>query len=116
MQLILLINVKMPTIVGILTVISRINTKSRRSKQENYLIFSMLDFIRGLHFMLSRELDMTNSGPGKFQLKEIEQNVKYILFMWRPPLYRSVYLNISYSSAKVYVVCAQRNGFNETVL
>ena len=38
-KFILLINVKMPTIVGILTIISRINTSSERFKAKDYLTF-----------------------------------------------------------------------------
>ena len=39
MKLILLINVKMPTIVGILTFISRLNTTPESSKARNIYIF-----------------------------------------------------------------------------
>ena len=42
MKFILLINVKMPTIVGILTIISRINTTSTCLKQKKSLSFSIL--------------------------------------------------------------------------
>ena len=41
MKFILLINVKMPTIVGILTFICMINTTSEVLKQEKYLFFSI---------------------------------------------------------------------------
>ena len=44
-QLSLLINVKMPTIVGILTVISRINTTSECFKQEKPLFLNILAFM-----------------------------------------------------------------------
>ena len=40
MKFILLINVKMPTIVGILTVISRINTSYESLKARNTYLFS----------------------------------------------------------------------------
>ena len=42
MKFILLINVKMPTIVGILTFISMINTASERLKARNFLYLSVL--------------------------------------------------------------------------
>ena len=41
----LLINVKMPTIVGILTFIGMINTTSERLKQETSLFFCILVFM-----------------------------------------------------------------------
>ena len=48
MQFIKLINVKMPTIVGILTFISLINTTSECLKQEKILIFQ--------HFSIKNEI------------------------------------------------------------
>ena len=44
MKFILLINVKMPTIVGILTFISMINTTSERLKARNFFICRYLSF------------------------------------------------------------------------
>ena len=44
MKFILLINVKMPTIVGILTFISRINTPWECIKQEKIIIFQYFSF------------------------------------------------------------------------
>ena len=44
-KFILLINVKMPTIVGILTFISIINTTSERLKARNFLLFGILAFM-----------------------------------------------------------------------
>ena len=44
-KFILLINVKMPTIVGILTFISMINTKSERLKQEASSFVGILVFM-----------------------------------------------------------------------
>ena len=41
-----IINVKMPTMVGILTIISMINTTSESLKARKVCIFSILDFIR----------------------------------------------------------------------
>ena len=46
MKFILLINVKMPTIVGILTFISRINKTSDRSKARNLVIFQHFNFYK----------------------------------------------------------------------
>ena len=43
-KFILLINVKMPTIVGILTFISKINTTSERSKARNFFICQYFSF------------------------------------------------------------------------
>ena len=45
MQFIMLINVKMPTIVGILTFISKINLASDIFKQENVVIFQYFTFM-----------------------------------------------------------------------
>ena len=50
MKFILLINVKMPTIVGILTFISRINTLSERLKARNIYIFQNFSFYEQLKF------------------------------------------------------------------
>ena len=50
MKFILLINVKMPKIVGILTFISRINTTSECFKQEICVIFQYFTFYDQLKF------------------------------------------------------------------
>ena len=47
---ILLINVKMPTIVGILTFISKINTTSERLKTRIFFICQYLSFYEKLKF------------------------------------------------------------------
>ena len=44
MKFILLINVKMPTVVGILTFISRINTPSKCIKEEKIFVFHYFSF------------------------------------------------------------------------
>ena len=49
-KFILLINVKMPTIVGILTFISRINTTSERLKARNFFICRYFSFYDKLKF------------------------------------------------------------------
>ena len=49
-KFILLINVKMPTIVGILTFISMINTTSERLKTRNFLICWYFSFYEQLKF------------------------------------------------------------------
>ena len=49
-KFILLINVKMPTIVGILTFISMINTTSERLKARNFLICWYFSFYEQLKF------------------------------------------------------------------
>ena len=51
-KFILLINVKMPTIVGILTFISMINTTSERLKARNFFV-GILVFMSSLNFVLS---------------------------------------------------------------
>ena len=45
----MLINVKMPTIVGILTFISRINQTPKYLKQEDFVIFNII-----FQYLLSR--------------------------------------------------------------
>ena len=50
MKFILLINVKMPTIVGILTFISMINTASERFKARNFFISKHFSFYQKLKF------------------------------------------------------------------
>ena len=49
-KIILLINVKMPTIVGILTFISMINTTPERLKARNFFIFRYFSFYEQLKF------------------------------------------------------------------
>ena len=50
MTFILLINVKMPSIVGILTLISMINTTSERLKARNFFICRYFSFYEQLEF------------------------------------------------------------------
>ena len=50
-KFILLINVKMPTIVGILTFISMINTTSERLKARNFFICRYISFYEQLKFL-----------------------------------------------------------------
>ena len=52
-KFILLIYVKMPTIVGILTFISMINITSERLKAKNFSFVSILVFMSSQNFMLS---------------------------------------------------------------
>ena len=59
MKFILLINVKMITIVGFLTFISRINTASDSSKARKIIIFSLLVFLR-VEYSCSVEMSMKN--------------------------------------------------------
>ena len=49
-EVFLLINVKMPTIVDILTFISMLNTTSERLKARNFLVFRNLSFYEQLKF------------------------------------------------------------------
>ena len=49
-KFILLINVKMPTIVGILAFISKINTQSERLKARNFFTFWYFSFYEQLRF------------------------------------------------------------------
>ena len=65
-KFILLINVKMPTIVGILTFYSMINATYDRLKLETTLFVGILVFIRSWNFMLSwveHEKSFITSGP-----------------------------------------------------
>ena len=57
---ILLINVKMPTIVGILTFVSMINTTSDRLKARNIFICRYFSFHEQLKFHAKLELSMKN--------------------------------------------------------
>ena len=50
MKFILLINVKMPTIVGILTFMSMISTTSERLKARNFFIYCYFSFYEQLKF------------------------------------------------------------------
>ena len=65
MNFILLINVQMPTIVGILTFISMINTKTERLKQETSSFVDILVFMSSYNFVLSYEHEKSfiTSGP-----------------------------------------------------
>ena len=69
MKFILLVNVKMPTIVGILTFTSRINSTSESLKVINFIIFSA--FI-AVEVLCSVEL---TSGPGLILCYEINRAV-----------------------------------------
>ena len=60
MKFILLINVKMPTIVGILTLISMINPMSERLKARNFFICRYFNVYEQLKFSCSVELSMKN--------------------------------------------------------
>ena len=65
-KLILLINVKMPTIVGILTFISMINTTSQRLKARNFFICRYFSFMSRWSLVLSwveYEKSFITSGP-----------------------------------------------------
>ena len=57
-KLILLINIKMPTIVGILTFISMINTTSERLKALNFFICRYISFYEQLKFPCSVDLSV----------------------------------------------------------
>ena len=67
-RLILLINIKMPTIVGILTFISKINTTSESFKARQILFFSILvNIMSSWNFLLSlveHEESLMALGPG----------------------------------------------------
>ena len=66
-KFILLINVKMPTIVGILTFISRINTTSKRIKARNVFICRYFSFYEQLKFCAQLSWawkKIITSGPG----------------------------------------------------
>ena len=62
----MLINAKMPTIVGILTFISMISTTSESLKARKVFIFQHFSFFSSLNFILSgveREKSFITSGP-----------------------------------------------------
>ena len=66
-KFILLINVKMPTIVGILTFISMINTTSERLKVRYFFICRYFSFMSSWNFVLGwveHEKSFITSGPG----------------------------------------------------
>ena len=54
LKLIKLINVKMPTIVGIFTLMSRINTTCVYLKQENVVVFQFFIFWKRMKFYAQR--------------------------------------------------------------
>ena len=68
MKFTMLINIKMPTIVGILTFISMTNITSERLKARYFfLLIGILVFMSSLNFMLScveHEKSFVTSGPG----------------------------------------------------
>ena len=77
-KFILLINVKMPTIVGILTFISMINITSERLKARNFICmyFSLYDQLK-FHAQLSWAWTFfykLTSGPGTKHLKSDREN------------------------------------------
>ena len=66
-KFILFINVKMPTIIGILTLISMINTTSSRLKARNFFICQYFSFYEQLKFcakLIEHENFFIISGPG----------------------------------------------------
>ena len=79
MKFITLINVKMPTIVGILTFICRINTASESSKQEKSVFFNIYE-----------------------QLKLIELSMKKFCFTWWPGKLISVFVPVLFKGKKIF--------------
>ena len=63
MKLILLIIVKMPTIVGILTFICRINTTSESLKARKISVFQRFSFLGAVEIFCSAEKSFITSGP-----------------------------------------------------
>ena len=61
MKFILLINVKMPTILGILTFISKINTTSERLKARNFFICRYFSFYEQLKWVCALRLFLASS-------------------------------------------------------
>ena len=84
MKLILLINVKMPTMVGILTFISRINETSERFEARKMFIFHQF-FCSAFKISCSVELSMTNViiSWGQIDLQNFE-NYQYnnVVSVW----------------------------------
>ena len=65
MKFIMLINVKMPTIVGILTFISMINTTSENLKARKVFIFQHFSFYEQLKFHAGHEKSFITSKPDR---------------------------------------------------
>ena len=88
-KLIMLINVKMPTIVGILTFISMINTTSERLKARNFFICRYFSFYEQLKFRAQlswawKKGFFLTSGPGSILFAVYagqEQGKGWYLFM-----------------------------------
>ena len=68
-KFILLINVKMPTIVGILTFISMINTTCERLKTNNFSICRYFTFYEQLKFCAQLSFVTLWPGPGIIQIQ-----------------------------------------------
>ena len=78
LKFILLINVKMPTIVGVLTFMSRINYQFLSFEPEFSTILSISAFISSVNFMLSSaelEKSFITSGPGERRSSFVQDNV-----------------------------------------
>ena len=77
MKFILLINVNMPTIVGILTFISGINTTSESLKAKKSLLFTILPFMSNWNFMLSwveQGRSFITCVPGDINMRLLQQH------------------------------------------
>ena len=73
-KFILLINVKMPTIVGILTFIGMINTTSERLKARNFFICPYFSFYEQLKFRAQLSLEAIStvfSFEVEFSMKKV---------------------------------------------
>ena len=84
-----MINVKMPTIVGILTFISMINTTSERLKARNFFIHRLFFvYISSWNFVLrwvEHEKSFTTSGPGSKLFAKFISRWKKLLLARKGP-------------------------------
>ena len=79
MKYILLINVKVPIIIGILTFINRINTTSESFKPRNIYIFSISVLLNSWNFMLcwvEHEKCFVSSWFLTFQISQLVEDVQ----------------------------------------
>ena len=82
MKFFILINVKMPTIVGILTFISMINTISERLKARNIFIFQDFSFYELLKIyaeLSEHEKSFTTYGPDHTNRNQMLSFTTYFL-------------------------------------
>ena len=112
-HIILLINVKMPIIVGILTFISRINTNLTKARQ--FKTFQNLSFNVVLKFDTQLIMKKYNNFGGRSELITLMSN-QIIIKAPRKDCETETKSYFCYFSAKTDVVGTQKNRLDETVL